>query len=129
MNYETTEVLNLIFGTSNFNTVIAGFFYCCTGLLFSIGIRVYAGIENTTNGSPDTFNLAYLWQNNKAEILLGFFATMICMRFSGELLARNATMWLACLLGFANYRLVRILSKALNTLLNVTSLTKPSNDE
>ena len=85
------KFLNLILGTTDVPTYLAGLFFALIGLAFYYRSK----IKKRDKGSPETpyqFSLKFFLRDNLSELIFSIMGIIMLMRFSVEYVGAEVTM-------------------------------------
>lgn len=93
------KFLNLVLGTTDVPTYLAGLFFALIGLAFHYRGKVLARDKSSTN-TPYHFSFKFFTQDNLIEIVLSILAIFLALRFSVEYAGVEVTMIYSLGIGF-----------------------------
>lgn len=104
------SIIELIFSTSDWRFLIAGFFYLNVGIFL-------ASVINTTRREPNSertpfrFSWKFFGQDNWKRWLKSIVFGLLAMRFSQEILNQNLTVYLALTIGVSIDAIIILIEK------------------
>lgn len=104
------KFLNLILGTTDVPTYIAGFIFALIGLAFYWRAKLKSR-NRLSKTTPPYFSLGFFTQDNLVELVFSILAIFLGLRFSIEYAGVKVTMIYSLLLGYGLPRFVGWLSK------------------
>lgn len=104
------KFLNLIQGTTDIPTYMAGLFFALIGLSFYYYSKVKKRNAESV-GTPYQFSLRFFLRDNLSELIFSVLAILLLMRFSVKNLVPEATIILALGLGLVGPKVIDMLMK------------------
>lgn len=105
-----TKFLNLILGTTDVPTYLAGLIFALIGLAFYYKAKL-ARRNKLSKTTPPHFSLRFFTQDNLVELVFSLLAIFLGLRFSIEYAGVEVTMIYSLLLGVGLPRFIGWLSK------------------
>lgn len=93
------KFLNLIFGTTDLPTYLAGLFFAIIGLAFYYKGKVAARNKHSYN-TPYYFSWSFFTQDNLMELVFSVLAIFLALRFSVEYAGVQVTMFYSLGIGW-----------------------------
>lgn len=94
------KFLNLLTGTTDIPTYMAGFLFALIGLAFYHKGNIKKGIN--AFGTPDKFSLRFFIQDNIVDMFFSVLGILILLRFSNEYADVEVTMIYAVGIGYSS---------------------------
>ncbi|WP_413998698.1 hypothetical protein ACMDB5_13055 [Flavobacterium sp. W1B] len=104
------KFLNLITGTPDYPTWLAGLFFAIIGLAFYYYSKVRKRNAEST-ATPYQFSFRFFLRDNLSELIFSILAIMLLMRFSVEHLTPEATILLALGFGLTGPKVIDMIMK------------------
>ena len=100
--------LNLMLGTTDVPTYVAGLVFALIGLAFYYRGKI-ANRNKTSDATPYSFSLKFFTQDNLVHILFSVLAIFLALRFSVEYAGVEPTMFYSLGIGFGLPRFIEYL--------------------
>lgn len=105
-----TKFLNLILGTTDVPTYLAGLFFALIGLAFYYKDKI-AKRDKASGNTPYYFSLSFFTQDNLVELVFSILAIFLTLRFSVEYFGVDITMFYALGIGWTLPKVIAFMYK------------------
>lgn len=105
------DIIQQLFGTTDMAVVIVGAVFAHFGFLITITAFVFFGVRSKTNGTPRKFDLSYFINRRGPQTLLAWFSMLAALRFCGEFIKMDMSMFTCFIIGLSAYSLFEMWQK------------------
>jgi hypothetical protein len=104
------KFLNLILGTTDVQTYLAGLLFALSGLVFYYKGKI-AKRDKTSQNTPYQFSLGFFTQDNLVELVFSLLAIFLALRFSVEYFGVDITMFFSLGVGWTLPKVIALMYK------------------